>query len=115
MQIQLYISEYPFSKFLKKRINKINDLKKYTNIIPKSIQINTKRVKSALFVDKLFELFDISITSFNEIECQCSAENSRLISFFAKKVRFRKYENDDESNMCETNYYSVTEHLVIEN
>ncbi len=41
MQINLYIYENYFNDELRERIDKVIDLNKYMNILPKSIQINT--------------------------------------------------------------------------
>ena len=41
MQIHLDIGDYEFNKHLREKINEVEDLDKYINILPKSIQINS--------------------------------------------------------------------------
>ena len=41
MQIHLDIGDYEFNKHLREKINEVEDLDKYIDILPKSIQINT--------------------------------------------------------------------------
>ena len=41
MQIHLHISGLEFNKHLREKINEVEDLDKYIDILPKSIQINT--------------------------------------------------------------------------
>ena len=65
MQIHLHIGEGWFDEDLRAKINEVKDLNKYINILPKSIQINTDECLNCSYIEKLFKIFDLSITSFN--------------------------------------------------
>ena len=69
MQIDLEISDWSFSDFLRKKIDEVKDLNEYLNVLPKSIQINSFGAVDISFNEHLFEAFDKSITSFNDIRC----------------------------------------------
>ena len=43
MQIDLNIDKFDFNEELKKRINEVEDLNKYTSILPKSIIFDTSK------------------------------------------------------------------------
>ena len=92
-----------------KKINKDN-LDQYKKILPKSIKINAlhhnRGYYSASFLKKLRELFDRSITSFNEIECKGSASSLRFISDIAKKVTINNsFDTEyDQISKFEDNY-----------
>jgi hypothetical protein len=73
---------------MRDKIDKVNDLNKYALIHPKSIQINTYGVKFS-FIKELIEIFDTSITSFNEINCLYSPIYChRILSNVARKINF---------------------------
>jgi hypothetical protein len=92
MQIVLDILEnekYGFKDELRKKIDKVKDLNKYINVLPKNIQINAKdNYHKFTFIEKLFKIFDKSITSFNDINCILSdaSSNALLLSNIAKKI-----------------------------
>ena len=65
MQIHLDIGDSGFNGYLRAKINKVEDLDKYINILPKSIQINTDRYLMFSYIEELLKRFDSSITSFN--------------------------------------------------
>jgi hypothetical protein len=67
MQIHLHIrnGNWEFEDILKE-INEFEGLDQYTHILPKSIQINTHGYSTS-FVEKLVQIFDRPITSFNAI------------------------------------------------
>lgn len=71
---------------LKMKMDKVQGLNEYINILPKSIQINTYNCK-ILFIKKLMGIFDKRITTFNQIDCEFSVISSRFISGIAKKVK----------------------------
>jgi hypothetical protein len=69
MQIHLDFGNGLFDKDLRAKINEVEDLDKYINILPKSIQINTYfcahgKLYSS-YIEELLKIFDSSITSFN--------------------------------------------------
>ena len=87
MQIVLDIyHENSFNYDLKEKIDKVKDLHKYLNVLPKSIQINSVGVVNISYAEHLFEAFDKSITSFNDIRCKGSGSSARFLSSIAKKV-----------------------------
>lgn len=49
------------------------------NILPKSIQIDLNYLDSLSFFRKLLEIFDKSITSFNEIKYWGNSKNSEFL------------------------------------
>jgi hypothetical protein len=53
MQIHLVISDDELYLDLKKRINEVKDLNKFTNILPKFIQINSHGDYKVSFIEKL--------------------------------------------------------------
>ncbi len=88
MQIVLEISNYydRFDNDLREKIDKVKDLNEYLNVLPKSIQINLPLVVDISFIEHLFEAFDKSITSFNDIVILGSESSARFLSSIAKKV-----------------------------
>ena len=86
MQIVLNINDWSFSDFLREKIDEVKDLHKYLNVLPKSIQINSEGKVNISFIEHLFEAFDKSITSFNDIQCKGSGSSARFLSSIAKKV-----------------------------
>jgi hypothetical protein len=73
---------------LRKKIDEVEDLHKYLNVLPKSIQINLPfGPVNISFIEHLFEAFDKSITSFSDIRCKGSGSSARFLSSIAKKVR----------------------------
>ncbi len=87
MQIVLEIYNYSGSyDGLRKKIDEVKDLHKYLNVLPKSIQINSLGEVDISFLEHLFEAFDKSITSFNDIRCKGSGSSARFLSSIAKKV-----------------------------
>jgi hypothetical protein len=93
MQIVLDISDFSFSDFLRKKIDKVEDIHKYLNVLPKSIQINSLGAVDISYAEHLFEAFDKSITSFNDIRCKGSGSSARFFPSIAKKVEiyFEEY------------------------
>ncbi len=91
MQIFLDISDMlRFNDVLREKIDKVKDLHKYLNVLPKSIQINTPRVIINIsFIEHLFKAFDKSIYSFNDIICYGSVSSIRFFSSIAKKVEIK--------------------------
>jgi hypothetical protein len=71
---------------LREKIDKVKDLNEYLNVLPKSIQINLPSVVDISYAEHLFEAFDKSITSFNDILCKGSGSSARFLSSIAKKV-----------------------------
>ena len=69
MQIVLEIYNRDFSDDLRKKIDVVKDLHKYLNVLPKSIQINSQDEVDISYAEHLFEAFDKSITSSNDIRC----------------------------------------------
>ena len=67
MQINLFINKDSRSFSLSKWINYVIGLNIYKNILPKSIKIHINDIFSTSFYDKVFKIFDKSITEFNEI------------------------------------------------
>ena len=71
-----------------------------THILPKSIQINDYSgiYHSTSFIENLVQIFDRSITSFNEIKYYGSVRSSRFLKDIAKKVeiylQYDKYEEE---------------------
>jgi hypothetical protein len=66
MQIHLDFGNGLFDKDLRAKINEVEDLDKYINILPKSIQINTEGLSlNFSYIEELLKIFDSSITSFN--------------------------------------------------
>ena len=103
MQIHLYIKDDNFCDNLRDTIDSVEGLDQYTHILPKSIQINTINLRaiypSTSFVEKLVQIFDSSITSFNEIKCYYSvrSSSSRFLKDIAKRVFFMvEYDKDEE-------------------
>ncbi len=86
MQIVLDISDFSFNDFLRKKIDEVKDLNEYLNVLPKSIQINSLGAVNISFNEHLFEAFDKSITSFNDMRCRGSGSSARFLSSIAKKV-----------------------------
>ena len=87
MQIVLDINDCWFDDDLRKKIDEVKDLHKYLNVLPKSIQINSSyETVNISFIEHLFEAFDKSITSFNDIRCKGSGSSARFLSSIAKKV-----------------------------
>ncbi len=87
MQIVLEIyQENSFIFGLREKIDEVKDLHKYLNVLPKSIQINWLGEVYISFIEHLFEVFDKSITSFNDIQCKGSGSSARFLSSIAKKV-----------------------------
>ena len=85
MQIVLEIYNYNgFDDDLKEKIYEVEDLNEYLNVLPKSIQINS--LGEISFIEHLFEVFDKSITSFNDIGFEGSGSSARFLSSIAKKV-----------------------------
>ena len=72
--------------FLRKNIDEVKDLHKYLNVLPKSIQINSLGAVDISYAEHLFEAFDKSITSFNDIVIKGSGSSARFLSSIAKKV-----------------------------
>ncbi len=69
---------------MREKIDKVKDLHKYLNVLPKSIQINLPDIVNISFAEHLFEAFDKSITSFNDIRCEGSGSSARFLSSIAK-------------------------------
>ncbi len=88
--LDIYNSDFRYDDDLRK-IYEVKDLHKYLNVLPKSIQINLPSVVDISYAEHLFEAFDKSITSFNDIRCIGSGSSARFLSSIAKKVRI-----DDE-------------------
>ena len=89
MQIHLFIIWDDDNVYdLREKINQVIDLNKYINILPKSININTDGEVKISYIEKLFKIFDTSITSFNDIKCTDSMGNYRFLSNIAKNVYF---------------------------
>ena len=95
MQIHLIVFKSDFNEDLLKRINEVEDLNKYTSILPKSIIFDTRGTYSTKFLKDLLEIFDKSITKFNYFNCEGSVKSSIFLSNFAKKVCIRF--NEDEN------------------
>ena len=87
MQIVLEICHLNrFNYDLRKKIDEVKDLNEYLNVLPKSIQINSPDVVDISYAEHLFEAFDKSITSFNDIRCIGRGSSARFLSSIAKKV-----------------------------
>ena len=86
MQIVLDINDFWSDYDLMKKIYEVKDLHKYLNVLPKSIQFNSREAVNISFIEHLFEAFDKSITSFNDIRCKGSGSSARFLSSIAKKV-----------------------------
>ena len=95
------------------RIEQAKDLNKFSNVLPKSIEINTKCYTTS-FTEKLLKIFETPVSSINEIFCKGSATSARFLSSIAKKViiNLEDYKDEDESE-CESNDESITDHLEI--
>jgi len=93
MQIVLEISNYNdrFDNDLREKIDKVKDLHKYLNVLPKSIQINSLGEVDISYAEHLFKAFDKSITSFNYIQCSGRGSSARFLSSIAKKVAIDDY------------------------
>jgi hypothetical protein len=88
MQIVLEIYNDRFYDILREKIDKVKDIHKYLKVLPKSIQINSLEKVNISFIENLFEAFDKSITSFNDIQCKRTGSSARFLSSIAKKVTF---------------------------
>ncbi len=55
-------------------------------ILPKSIEINSRSYLELSFIEKIMELFDKSITIFNEVYSKNSASYCRFLSNNVKKI-----------------------------
>jgi hypothetical protein len=87
MQIVLEIyHKNRFNYDLRKKIDEVKNLHKYFNVLPKSIQINLQETVNICFLEHLFEAFDKSITSFNDIQFKGCGSSARFLSSIAKKV-----------------------------
>ena len=86
MQIVLDIYDGYFYDGLRKKIDEVKDLHKYLNVLPKSIQINSLDIEGFYYAKHPFEVFDKSITSFNDIRCKGSGSSARFLSSIAKKL-----------------------------
>ena len=88
MQIFLDISDVlRFDVVLREKIDKVKDLHKYLNVLPKSIQINSPREDMNIsFIEHLFKAFDKSIYSFNDIIWYGKVSSIRFFSSIAKKI-----------------------------
>jgi hypothetical protein len=96
MQINLiFLQDDNFDNELWKKIDWVKDLDKYEKILPKNIQINTGSFCKISFIEKLFENFDPSITSFDYIKCNVDnyLENFILLSNIGKNVEIFSIEN----------------------
>ncbi len=98
MQIRLFIDKMNFDVDLLKKINEVEDLDKYTSILPKSIIFDTSKIVhpySTKFLKNLLEIFEKSITKFNYANCEVSVKSSIFLSNFAKKVYIKPILDED--------------------
>ena len=88
--------------------------------LPKSIHIKIKTIFeptfSIEFIEKLTEIFDKTITLFDEITYRGCVRNLFFFSHIAKKLDISYYSFYDEKNtLIEGNVKSITDHLTIRN
>ena len=88
----------------------MQELNKYTNILPKSIQINIYDI-SITFFEKIIEIFDRSITSFDLIDCRGTVKKSYFLPYIAKKVDIKLEDlyNEYKVSIFEENHKIVTD------
>ena len=87
MKIHLFIENNMYDHLSRWcMINKVSDLNAYINILPKSIEINLKGKFKILIINKIIEIFNPYITSFNEVSCRDSKGNFQFLSNKFKKV-----------------------------
>jgi hypothetical protein len=58
MQVHLDFYDDRFDEDLRAKINEVEDLDKYINILPKSIQINTNGYLMFSYIEEQFKIFD---------------------------------------------------------